>query len=124
MNLLVHLSYLGPLRAAVLILFGFAPRRTAGGYQCVSALQMVPAWDRKFYVGVDGLNATMLLLTSLVALAAAWMSPRTEENLRRYMACLMAIAAGAAGAFASLDLFFFYAFHELALIPPLLILAL
>src|SRR5258708_17580288 len=62
----------------------------------------------------------MLLLTSLVALAEAWMSPRTEENLHRYMACLMAIAAGAAGAFASLDLFFFYAFHELALIPTVL----
>ncbi len=142
MNVLVHLSYLGPLGAAILIIFGFAPRRTAitgavvalisslilflgydhtaGGYQFVSALQLVPAWDLKFYVGVDGLNATMLLLTSLVALAAAWMSPRTEENLHRYMACLMAIAAGAAGAFASLDLFFFYAFHELALIPTFL----
>src|ERR1700756_1558539 len=142
MNVLVHLTYLGPLVAAILILFGFAPRRTAitgavvglisslilfvgydhtaGGYQFTSALPLVPAWDMKFYVGVDGLNATMLFLTSLVALAAAWMSPRTEENLHRYMACVMAIAAGAAGAFASLDLFFFYAFHELALIPTFL----
>jgi len=49
----------------------------------------------------------MLFLTSLVALAAAWVSPKTEENLHRYMACVMLIAAGAAGAFASLDLFFF-----------------
>src|SRR5258708_2049787 len=36
------------------------------------------------------------------------------------MACIMFIAAAAAGAFASLDLFFFYAFHELALIPTFL----
>src|SRR6202008_4479571 len=93
---------------------------TAGGYHFTSALPLVPAWDMKFYVGVDGLNATMLFLTSLVALAAAWMSPRTEENLHRYIALLMAIAAGGAGAFASLDLFFFYAFHELALIPTFL----
>src|SRR6201988_3642464 len=142
MNVLVHLTYLGPLVAGILILFGFAPRRTAitgavvalisslilflgydhtaGGYQFSSALPLVPAWDLKFYVGVDGLNATLLFLTSLVALAAAWMSPRNEENLHRYMACVMAIAAGAAGAFASLDLFFFYAFHELALIPTFL----
>ena len=35
------------------------------------------------------------------------------------MACIMFIAAAAAGAFASLDLFFFYAFHELALIPTI-----
>jgi len=142
MNVLVHLTYLGPLVAAILIICGFAPRKTAitgavvglisslilflgydhttGGYQFVSSLPLVPAWDLKFYVGVDGLNVTMLFLTSLVALAAAWMSPRTEENLHRYMACLMAIAAGAAGAFASLDLFFFYAFHEMALIPTFL----
>src|ERR1700756_388925 len=142
MNVLVHLTYLGPLVAAILILFGFAPRRTAitgavvglisslilflgydhtaGGYQFMSALPLVPAWDMKFYVGIDGLNATLLFLTSLVALAAAWMSPRNEENLHRYMACVMAIAAGAAGAFVSLDLFFFYAFHELALIPTFL----
>ena len=142
MNLLVHLTYLGPLVAAILILCGFSPRRTAitgavvalisslilflgydhaaGGYQFASSLPLVPAWDLKFYVGVDGLNATMLFLTSLVALAAAWVSPKAEENLHRYMACVMAIAAGAAGAFASLDLFFFYAFHELALIPTFL----
>src|SRR5246127_5693288 len=142
MNVLVHLTYLGPLVAAILILFGFAPRRTAitgavvglisslilflgydhtaGGYQFMSALPLVPAWDLKFYVGIDGLNATLLFLTSLVALAAAWMSPRNEENLHRYMACIMFIPAAAAGAFASLDLFFFYAFHELALIPTFL----
>ena len=92
----------------------------AGGYQFVSALPLVPAWDLKFFVGVDGLNATMLFLTSLVALAATWVSPTVEENSHRYMACIMFIAAAAAGAFASLDLFFFYAFHELALIPTFL----
>src|SRR5260370_35528451 len=123
MNLLVHLSYLGPLGAAVLILFGFAPRRTAitgaivalisslilflgydhtaGGYQFVSALQLVPAWDLKFSVGVEGLNATMLLRTSLVALAASWMSPRTEQHLHRYMACCRTDSGDHAGAFAS-----------------------
>jgi NADH-quinone oxidoreductase subunit M len=142
MNLLVHLTYLGPLIAGILILFGLPARRTAitgtvialiaglilflgydhvaGGYQFVSSFLLVPTWDLKFYVGVDGLNATLLLLTSIVALAAAWMSPTNEENLHRYMACVMGIAAGAAGAFASLDLFFFYAFHELALIPTFL----
>jgi NADH-quinone oxidoreductase subunit M len=62
----------------------------------------------------------MLLLTSLVALAATWVSPTVEDYSHRYMACIMFIAAAAAGAFASLDLFFFYAFHELALIPTFL----
>ena len=44
---------------------------------------------------------------------------RSIENA--FYACLLLIAGGAIGAFASLDLFFFYAFHELALIPTFLL---
>jgi NADH-quinone oxidoreductase subunit M len=142
MSLLVHLNYLAPVIAAIAILFGLPPRRTAvvgvvvaaaaalilfigydrgqAGYQFASALTLVPAWDLKFYIGVDGLSATMLLLTSIVALAAVWLAPKVEEGENLYYASILFIAAGAAGAFASLDLFFFYAFHELALIPTFL----
>ena len=49
-----------------------------------------------------------------------WLAPKVDEGEHRYYACILLIAAGAAGAFASLDLFFFYAFHELALIPTFL----
>jgi NADH-quinone oxidoreductase subunit M len=141
-TLLVHLTYLAPLVAGLAILAGLQARKTAitgtvvalvsalivffgydhhaGGYQFVSGFPLVVSWDLKFIVGVNGLNATMLLLTALVALAATWVSPTLEEYSHRYMACIMFIAAAAAGAFASLDLFFFYAFHELALIPTFL----
>ena len=142
MNLLVHLVYLAPVIAAVAILLGQPARRTAviaamvalasaliifvgydraqAGYQFESALPLVAAWDMKFFVGVDGLSATLLLLTSIVQLAAVWLAPKVEYAENRYYACILLIAAGAAGAFASLDLFFFYAFHELALIPTFL----
>ncbi len=142
MSLLVHLTYLAPVIAALAILSGLPARRTAvtaaavalaaaliiflgydrgqAGYQFASALPLVPAWDLKFYIGVDGLSTTMLLLTAIVALAAVWVAPKVEEGENLYYACILFIAAGAAGAFASLDLFFFYAFHELALIPTFL----
>src|ERR1700686_391300 len=142
MNLLVHLVYLAPVVAAVAILLGQPARRTAviaalvalasaliifvgydraqAGYQFESALPLVASWDMKFFVGVDGLSATLLLLTSIVALAAVWLAPKVDEGEHKYYACILLIAAGAAGAFASLDLFFFYAFHELALIPTFL----
>jgi NADH-quinone oxidoreductase subunit M len=141
-TLLVHLTYLAPLLAGLAILGGLPARKTAiigtivalvsalivflgydhhaGGYQFVSGFPLAVPWDLKFVVGVNGLNATMLLLTALVALAATWVSPTVEDYSHRYMACIMFIAAAAAGAFASLDLFFFYAFHELALIPTFL----
>ncbi|MDQ6860662.1 MAG: NADH-quinone oxidoreductase subunit M [Verrucomicrobiota bacterium] len=48
--------------------------------------------------------------------------PRDDGfKTRAFYACLLFISAGAIGAFASLDLFFFYAFHELALIPTFLL---
>ncbi|MBV8416368.1 MAG: NADH-quinone oxidoreductase subunit M [Verrucomicrobia bacterium] len=142
MSFLVHLIYLSPIVAGVVILLGLPPRRTGviatvialvsatlvfvgydraiSGYQFRSFLPLVTDWDLKFSVGVDGLSATMLLLTSIVALASVWLAPKVEEGENRYYACILFIAAGAAGAFASLDLFFFYAFHELALIPTFL----
>ena len=142
MSFLVHLIYLSPLIAGVGILLGLPARRTAviaaviaigsallvflgydraiSGYQFRSILPLVTDWDLNFSVGVDGLSATLLLLTSIVALASVWVAPKVEEGENRYYACILFIAAGAAGAFASLDLFFFYAFHELALIPTFL----
>ncbi|MGI9088068.1 MAG: complex I subunit 4 family protein [Chthoniobacterales bacterium] len=48
--------------------------------------------------------------------------PRDDTfSSRAFYACLLFISAGAMGAFASLDMFFFYAFHELALIPTFLL---
>jgi NADH-quinone oxidoreductase subunit M len=142
MNLLVQLTYLSPIVGGLLILCGMAARRTAiiavsialvsafivfagydrtmGGYQFLAALPLVADWDLKFSIGVDGLSSTLLLLTSIVGFAATLVSPKVEEGENRYYACILFIAAGAAGAFASLDLFFFYAFHELALIPTFL----
>jgi NADH-quinone oxidoreductase subunit M len=142
MNFLVHLIYLSPLVAGVGLILGLPARKTAvtaaviaivsafivfigydratGGYQFTSFLPLVADWDLNLSAGVDGLSATLLLLTSIVALAAVWLAPKVDEGEHRYYACILLIAAGAAGAFASLDLFFFYAFHELALIPTFL----
>ena len=142
MNFLVHLIYLSPLAAGVGLILGLPARKTAvtaaviaivsafivfigydrttGGYQFTSFLPLVADWDLNLSAGVDGLSATLLLLTSIVALAAVWLAPKVEEGEHRYYACILLIAAGAAGAFASLDLFFFYAFHELALIATFL----
>ena len=63
----------------------------------------------------------MLFLAALVLLCAVWFTPPIEKSERLFYACLLFLASGAIGAFASLDLFFFYAFHELALIPTFLL---
>jgi NADH-quinone oxidoreductase subunit M len=68
----------------------------------------------------DGMSLVMVLLTVIVTLAAvlSGQSPAGKEKL--YFGSSLLISAGALGAFAATDLFFFYAFHELALIPTFL----
>src|SRR5439155_11464054 len=58
---------------------------------------------------------------AIVTLAAVWFAGRIDKFENAFYACLLFISGGAIGAFASIDLFFFYAFHELALIPTFLL---
>ena len=142
MNILNLLIFV-PILAAVAILLGAPARRTALGASAVNLLLSLIAlsqynpvgekfqflwfatvlqdWDLKYFVGADGLSLLMILLTTIVTLAAVWASPRVERMERQFYACLLFLSTGALGAFASLDLFFFYAFHELALIPTFLL---
>ena len=128
-----------PLGAAVLVLLGAPARSLSLGAAalnlfvtltlCLSyrspfsytLFEVVPSLDLKFLVGLDGLSLMMVLLTSLVTLAAVWMTPKVAQGENAFYACLLFISAGAVGAFISFDLFFFYAFHELALIPTFLL---
>ncbi len=106
----------------ILTLFAIAGYNTAkGGYQFGSTWQVAPDWGIAFTLGADGLSLVMLLLTAVVTLAAVWATPRIEKRENLFFVCVLLISAGAAGAFASVDLFFFYAFHELALIPTFLL---
>ena len=110
---------------ALLSLFAFLSYdKTGPQFQFRSVSAIAPEWKVQYLLAADGLSLVMLLLTGLVTLAAVWVSPPVEKRQHLFYACLLLISAGAAGAFASQDLFFFYAFHELALIPTFLLIGL
>src|SRR5438309_9527864 len=141
--LMILLITLAPILAAVLIMLGSPARITAliasvftllftaieylafkprpGAFQDVRSLSISPDLGLSFTLGVDGLSLVMVLLAAVVLLAAIWFTADIEYHEREFYACLLFISGGAIGAFASLDLFFFYAFHELALIPTFLL---
>jgi len=72
----------------------------------------------------DGMSVIMVLLTAIVTTAAVFSGKAPEGREKLYYASSLLIAAGAFGAFLAKDLFFFYAFHELALIPTFLMIGL
>ncbi|MBV9127590.1 MAG: NADH-quinone oxidoreductase subunit M [Verrucomicrobia bacterium] len=108
----------------LLLPFLYHPSRDGEGphFDFVGGFSVVPELDLKFLVGVDGLSIMMVLLAVVVTVCALWLAPPIAASGERgFYACLLLISAGVIGAFVSLDLFFFYAFHELALIPTFLL---
>jgi NADH-quinone oxidoreductase subunit M len=95
--------------------------RTAAGFQHVRSFAISPEWRLNFTTGIDGLSLIVILLAAIVTLAAVWFADKIDKYENAFYACLLFISGGAIGAFASIDLFFFYAFHELALIPTFLL---
>ena len=109
--------------AALVILAGMLFEPGSAGFQLANKAPLLLAEpELRFALGVDGMSLALIGLTALVTLAAVWVSPREAPRggTRLYHASLLLIAAGAHGAFASTDLVFFYAFHELALVPTFL----
>jgi NADH-quinone oxidoreductase subunit M len=69
------------------------------------------------YLGVDGISATMALLTGVVAFAATLASWKLEFRNKDFFILFWILVAGVYGTFFSLDLFFFFFFYELAVMP-------
>src|SRR5438105_95184 len=104
---------------SLILLAGFD--RLAAGFQFVGSIGVASDWRIHLAFGVDGLSLIMVLLATIVTVAAIWFAAKIENYERAFYACLLFISAGAIGAFASIDLFFFYVFHELALFPTFLL---
>jgi NADH-quinone oxidoreductase subunit M len=136
---MLALLVLIPIAAFIAILLGAPARLTAVGASAVNlALGLYAAFFWKcpcwaFSVPVlekpamnlafgfpDGMSVIMVLLTVIVTLAAVLSGKAPEGREKLYFGSSLLISGGALGAFAATDLFFFYAFHELALIPTFL----
>src|SRR5258705_2457282 len=89
----------------------------AKAYQFMQKASWVDSFGLNYYVGVDGSNVGLVLMAAIVAFAAACVSWEIREREKEFYILLLVMAGGILGAFASLDLFFFYFFHELALVP-------
>jgi NADH-quinone oxidoreductase subunit M len=87
------------------------------GFQFVQKIPWVVSLGISYHVGVDGLNVGLILMAAIVAFAASCVSWEIKHHEKEFYALFLLMTAGVFGAFASLDLFFFYFFHELALIP-------
>src|SRR5512145_1885994 len=95
---------------------GFDP--TEIGFQFVEYAPWLPEYGIHYFVGVDGISLVLVLLTTFlmpVALAASWHD--IGRSVRSYVFFMLFLETGMLGAFVSLNLFAFYVFWELMLVP-------
>src|SRR5215469_14937939 len=87
------------------------------GYRFTQQIPWVTSLGISYHVGVDGLNVGLILMGAIVAFAAALCSFEIQSREKEFYILLLVMSGGILGAFASLDMFFFYFLHEFALIP-------
>ena len=72
-------------------------------------------------VGIDGIAAAMGLLTGIVILPGTWVSWKIQDGLKDFFILLYVLTAGVFGTFVMLDMFVWFLFYELALLPMYLL---
>jgi NADH-quinone oxidoreductase subunit M len=72
----------------------------------------------QFYLGVDGLNLWLVVLTAVLFLPSVLVSwTHVHERVHEFFAWLLALQTFVIGVFLSFDIILFYAFFELSLVP-------
>ena len=86
------------------------------GFQLVSKHEWISSWGISWHLGVDGISLFLVVLTGvLFPLAIVGVDPHHDE--KPYLAWLLLLEAGVMGSFLSLDLFLFFVFFEIVLVP-------
>jgi NADH-quinone oxidoreductase subunit M len=112
------------MMVALNMFFSYDGRAAVYGYQFVEQHHWAPALGISYHVGVDGLNLGLIMMGAVVLFAATVVSESIKTREKEYYILLLLMGGGILGAFASLDLFFFYFFHELALVPTFIMIGL
>ncbi len=91
--------------------------RTQAGFQFVERTPWISSYNIEYFVGVDGISITMVLLTALLGPICMIASYGIEKAVKGYFALFLLLDAAMFGVFISLDFFLFYIFWELMLLP-------
>ncbi|MDI6807720.1 MAG: NADH-quinone oxidoreductase subunit M [Candidatus Eisenbacteria bacterium] len=101
---------------SLILLAYFKP--SIGGPQLVERLPWIPAWGVTYFLGVDGISLFLVLLTTFLtslSILSTWTA--ITERVKEFMIAMLLLEVGMIGVFFSLDLFLFYVFWEVMLIP-------
>ena len=88
------------------------------GMQFEESVGWIPSLGIQYHVGIDGISLFLVLLTTIltpIAILSSWDS--IEKRVREYYLFMLMLETGMIGVFVALDLFLFYVFWEVMLVP-------
>ena len=92
--------------------------RAVGGMQFLEDCQWIPVIGARYQMGVDGVSILLIVLTTLLGAIASLSSWNyIQKREKEYYALLLFLQTAVVGVFASMDLFLFYLFFEVSLVP-------
>jgi NADH-quinone oxidoreductase subunit M len=102
----------------VLSLWLLKYNRGIGGMQFLEDHEWIPVIGARYQMGVDGVAVLLIVLTTLLGAIAALSSwEYIQKREKEYYVLLLLLQTAVIGVFASMDLFLFYLFFEVSLVP-------
>ena len=101
----------------------FARPNDFAHFSTIISVPWVPALGMNYHLAVDGISLTMTLVTGLTAVSAILFSWKVEERPNEFFFWLLFVVAGSYGVFLSADLFLFFVFYELVIVPKYFLIA-
>ena len=77
----------------------------------------IPAFNISYYLGIDGISVTMVILTALISTICIIVSWGIEKQVKGYFILFLLLETGMMGTFVALDFFLFFVFWEVMLLP-------
>ncbi len=103
------------------LLAAFRYDLSVGGVQLREHVEIVPSMGIAWKLGADGWGIALLLLTAIIIFAGVFATWTMKDRSKEFYALLLLLVAGVFGVFVSLDLFVFFLFYEIAVLPMYLL---
>jgi NADH-quinone oxidoreductase subunit M len=92
-------------------------------HDLVARFHWIPYFNIQYFVGLDGISLSLIILTALVAVLACLASWGIEKQAKGYFSLFLLLTASMMGVFLALDMFLFYVFFEVMLLPMYFLIA-
>ncbi|MDQ6861245.1 MAG: NADH-quinone oxidoreductase subunit M [Verrucomicrobiota bacterium] len=108
---------LGTTAAGLLLNVAAFAGEVPATFQTIVRLPWIPSLGMEYHLAVDGVSLTLTLVTAITAISAVLFSWDVEQRPNEFFFWLLLVVGGSYGVFLSADLFLFFVFYELVIVP-------